>query len=75
MLDKNVRCDGCGAEAWVSVKKTVVSEVNPTGKKQLDFCAHHYQEHSILLHAEGWAISNDERDRINVKPSVSANAD
>ncbi len=70
MLDKSVRCDGCGAEAWVSVKKTVEDV-----KKQLDFCAHHYNANSIILHAEGWAISADERELINTKPSVSANAD
>lgn len=67
MLDKNVRCDGCGAEAWVSVKKP--------NKGQIDFCAHHYAKNSIMLHAEGWAISADERERINVRPSISANAE
>lgn len=66
MLDKSVRCDHCGAEAWVSVK---------SGESQLDFCAHSYQEHSLILHAQGWVISNDERELINKKPSISANAE
>ncbi len=89
MLDKSVRCDGCGAEAWVSVKKKYEyrdpdawqvdsgsGELVPVpATAQLDFCAHHYNANSIILHAEGWAISADERELINTKPSVSANAD
>lgn len=66
MLDKNIRCDHCGAEAWVSVKKD---------GQQLDFCAHAYNANSIMLHAQGWAISQDERELINKKPSISANAE
>ena len=66
MLDKNIRCDGCNSEAWVSVKNN---------GKQLDFCAHHYNDNSIMLHAQGWAISQDERELINKKPSISANAE
>lgn len=65
MLDKTIRCDHCSFEAWVSVKKD---------GKQLDFCAHAYNDHSIMLHAQGWSISKDERDLINKKPSISANA-
>lgn len=65
MLDRSIRCDHCGAEAWVSVKKIET-------QFQLDFCAHAYQKNSILLHAQGWEITQDERDLINVKPSVSA---
>lgn len=66
MLDKNIRCDHCDAEAWVSVKKD---------GKQLDFCAHSYNDNSIMLHAQGWSISQDERELINKKPSCSANAE
>ena len=68
MLDKTVRCDQCNSEAWVSVKQVET-------KKQLDFCAHDYNKNSIMLHAQGWAISNDERELINKKPSISANAE
>jgi hypothetical protein len=73
MQDKSVRCDGCGAEAWVTVTK--VFQVKPgsidTENRYLDFCAHHYSTSSLLLHAQGWSISNDERELINTKPSVS----
>ncbi len=74
MLDKNVRCDGCGAEAWVTLQKTTGIQPFPTDAR-LDMCSHHYNKHSILLHAQGWEITHDERERINVKPSISANAD
>lgn len=85
MQDKSVRCDGCGAEAWVTVEIPLRDPDAWTGfgsdegphqvrPPRLDFCAHHYQKHSVLLHAEGWEILNDERETINVKPSVSANA-
>lgn len=67
MQDKSVRCDGCGAEAWVSVMHV--------DHGQLDFCMHHYGNHSVMLHAEGYSIINDERETINVKPSVSANVE
>ncbi len=53
MQNKTVRCDQCGAEAWVSVAKV--------GSGQLDLCFHHYNTNSIQLHAEGWVITNDER--------------
>lgn len=65
MQDKSRRCDGCGAEAWVSL-------IADLSTQELDFCAHHYQEHSTLLHAQGWTIQTDERHRlINEKPPVS----
>lgn len=53
MQDKTVRCDQCSAEAWVSVAKDTAG--------QLDFCLHHYNTNSVMLHAEGWKITNDER--------------
>lgn len=65
MKNKDIRCDACGAEAWVSVGRIDAG--------QLDFCLHHYNKHSTVLHAEGWIIDNDERNTINLKPSVSAN--
>ncbi len=86
MLDKNVRCDGCGAEAWVTLEIPLIDSDawvgfgEPDGPRKqtpprLDFCSHHYNKHSILLHAQGWEITHDERERINVKPSISANAE
>jgi hypothetical protein len=58
MRDKTVRCDNCGAEAWVSVNTVVYG--------QLDFCHHHYNKHSLMLHAQGWIITNDEREALQV---------
>lgn len=60
------RCDSCGAQAFVRVEKSAL---------ELLFCAHHYGKHSTILHATGWNISDDERESINVRPSVSANID
>lgn len=61
MRDKTIRCDNCGAEAWVSVDNYNLPD---TGK--LDFCHHHYNKHSLLLHAKGWEIINDEREALQV---------
>ena len=79
MRDKTVRCDNCYSEAWVTLNKSgdpagMTYPVPPGTEMRLDFCAHHYNKHSLLLHAEGWSITNDERELINTKPSVSANA-
>lgn len=64
MQDKSRRCDNCSAEAWVTLKKT-------DKLQELDFCAHDYNRHSTMLHAQGWVLANDERHLINKKPSVS----
>lgn len=79
MLDKTVRCDNCGSEAWVTIHKSgdpagITYPVRPGTEMRLDFCSHHYNKHSLLLHAQGWYIHNDERGLINSKPSPSANA-
>lgn len=63
MRDATRRCDGCSAQAWVSVSQE---------NKTIDLCSHHYNKHSTLLHAQGWEIVEDERSVINTKPSVSA---
>ncbi len=59
------RCDSCGAQAFVLV-----------GVKgsELLFCGHHYRRHEAALLATGVTVQ-DERHRINEKPSLSANAD
>ena len=80
MLDKTVRCDQCYAEAWVTVHKSgdpagITYPVVPGTEMRLDFCAHDYNKNSIMLHATGWILTNDERELINKKPSVSANAE
>jgi hypothetical protein len=60
------RCDSCGAQAFVAVTMATGSD--------LLFCGHHYRKHETALAAQG-VVVHDERDRINAKPSVSANAD
>lgn len=65
IADKTVRCDHCSAEAWIILSK---------GDQELNFCCHSYNKHSIVLHAQGWEILQDDRDQLNVKPSISANA-
>lgn len=85
MLDKSVRCDGCGAEAWVTVQLPMFDPDawtgfdDPEGPHKvepltLSFCAHHYHKNNSLLETAGWEVVTDERELINVKPSVSANA-
>jgi hypothetical protein len=60
------RCDSCGAQAFVAVIMSAGSE--------LLFCGHHYRKHETALAAQGAQI-HDERERINAKPSISANAE
>lgn len=71
------RCDGpglarnydgrtpfCGAQAFVRVKLRA---------GELLFCAHHYSQYESIFAVSGFEI-DDQRSRINEKPSVS-NAD
>lgn len=59
------RCDRCGAQAFAS------SHHGTHGS--LLFCGHHFAKHEAGLIGAGFEIQ-DERHRINEKPSVSANA-
>lgn len=63
------RCDRCGAQAYVLALQTIGNET-----LELMFCGHHGREHMPMLGITGWDIF-DFTDRINEKPSVSANAD
>lgn len=66
MLNKNIRCDRCHVEAWVTVE-------NPLSKAgELDFCSHDYNEFADALQAQGFIVTVDEREHLNAKPSVSA---
>lgn len=56
------RCDRCGAQAFVAVMVTGV---------ELLFCGHHYHQHELALLPVTTQV-NDQRDRINQKPSISA---
>lgn len=63
------RCDRCAnSRSYVAVMIPVGDQ-----KLRLDFCAHHYRQHSEVLEGLAVAIRNEE-DKINLKPSVSANA-
>lgn len=56
------RCDGCGAQALIGVAKH--------GRRLL-FCGHHYAKHNTLLHAQGWALEQDERAKLLIKRESS----
>lgn len=54
------RCDACGHEAYVRVTLNVAT---------LLFCAHHYRVNEDALALGGWHLTQDERERLTVKPS------
>lgn len=60
------RCDRCGAQAFMIA-------IHPELHNLL-FCAHHGRKHLPALESQGWAML-DYSDRLNEKPSVSANAE
>lgn len=60
------RCDACGAQAFMRV-------LLRSGYELL-FCGHHGRENTPALVAAGASL-RDDTALINVKPSVSANAD
>jgi hypothetical protein len=55
------RCDRCGAQAFVRIY---------VGELDLLLCGHDYHVNEVLLAAKGYVVQ-DERHRINEKPSVS----
>ena len=71
VLSGHDRCDAsacggsCGAQAFVRATKASVGT--------LQYCGHHAAVHLAALVGQGFDI-HDERDRINLDPSVSANA-
>ena len=71
ILTKKDRCDTgeCPAQAYVRATLPGTTSAHPL---ELDFCAHHYVEHTAGLASAGARI-HDERHRINSKPSPSAN--
>lgn len=69
------RCDKCSAQAFVRVGKPVQPLPGATEVWDLLFCGHHFQENEPALLAQGFTIAEDERESINVKPSISANAE
>ena len=61
-LNLSHRCDRCGAQAFVRVTLNA---------GELLFCGHHYAKHEPTIGPLALKVQ-DERDRINEKPSVSA---
>lgn len=61
------RCDSCRAQAFVRVENT--------NKHDLLFCAHHYAKFESDLFLQGFKVTEDERKEVNLKPSISANAE
>lgn len=64
------RCDRCGAQAFVRTS-VLSSEGHPI---DLLWCGHHFTSYETKLREISLSVQ-DERDRINEKPSSSANAD
>lgn len=60
------RCDACGAQAFVKV-------INADDLELL-FCGHHFSKNEQVLFSQGFLVDEDERDQVNVKPSISASA-
>lgn len=60
------RCDSCNAEAFVRYENSF--------NHDLLFCAHHNSKFEFGLLADGFKLVEDEREKINVRPSMSANA-
>ena len=61
------RCDAhCGAQAFVVVSHATHGS--------LLWCGHHYAKYEDSLLMQGFLVAIDDRDKINAKPSPSANA-
>lgn len=69
-LNLQDRCDRCAAQAFVRVFL-----LNQEGHStSLQFCGHHFSSNETNLRTIALDIQ-DERDKINEKPSPSANSD
>lgn len=68
ILDATDRCDRCGSQAYVAVCK-------PGAGAALKFCGHHFARFEEKLLKQDFMVLTDERSKINVKPSPSANVD
>lgn len=63
-LNAHDRCDRCGAQAFMRWGKGAVDLIT---------CAHHGNKYEADLIAQGFDVVQDDRDKLNVKPSPSAN--
>jgi hypothetical protein len=71
-LTKTDRCDACtSAEAVVKVGKPRESE-GALGVSELMFCSHHYNRSAAALHLDGWELTHDQREHLDIKPGASA---
>lgn len=61
------RCDSCKAQAFVRV-------LNEAGH-DLVLCGHHFNRFEADLFVQGFSVAEDEREFVNDKPSISANAE
>lgn len=66
VFDHRWTCDQCHAASGYYVVKV--------GESELIFCGHHYQKNLSHIIEQGYHV-DDYSDRINEKPSVSANSD
>lgn len=64
-MDHSDRCDRCGAQAFV---RSVLTN------GELLWCGHHYEEFKAGLESVT-IFTEDHRDKINQRPSLSANAE
>jgi hypothetical protein len=71
LADRCCACASGTSQAFVRVS-ILSSEGNPS---ELLFCGHHYAKHEAALASRDTVLAiHDQRDRINERPSVSANA-
>ena len=70
------RCDKCQAQAFVEWGKVAVNDdTNEPFTRTLQFCIHHSNKYKVALVSQGFDIITDDSDKINTKPSISANAE
>lgn len=68
------RCDDCKAQAFFRFLY-VGENVTFKGNGDLLFCGHHGNKYKDALESQGFVVAVDTTDTINVKPSISANAE
>jgi hypothetical protein len=59
------RCDGCGAQAYITVDMGFTNKDGQPGISQLLFCIHHFDKHEAKLTASPNRLAiKDERERL-----------
>lgn len=69
------RCDTgqCGAQAFIIAEKVIFVDDEPLVGELL-FCGHHGTKLTPALIEQGFEVTNN-TDQVNLKPSISANAE